>query len=128
MRVLAHNAIGQLYHPMTGERDTNGTVKFSWVATLFAGIIALLLGWFIATMQGESKGYLTLREHEEYVRRIEGEVKEVRDRIKEVNDRLISIETKLGNYPTRDEINNWIYKSFPRDSGNYNPDHLRDKR
>lgn len=86
----------------------NGTVKFQWVATLFAGAIAGLVGWFIASIQSDKSNYLTLREYEAYTKSIEVQLKEIHDRVKEINDKVIIIEAKIASFPTREELNNWI--------------------
>lgn len=93
----------------------NGAVKFQWVATLFAGVIAGLLGWFVASIQSDKSSFLTLREYEVYVKSIDVQLKEIHDRVREINDRLTVIDSKLANFPTRQEINDWLRNDVNKD-------------
>lgn len=97
-------------------------VKFQWISTILAGALAGMLGWFWSSMQADKTynqsdkaNYLTLREYESYVKGIDIQLKEIHDRVKDINDRVIAIESKLSNFPTRDEINAWIRRDLNKD-------------
>jgi hypothetical protein len=91
----------------------NGSLKLSMVVGVLTAALGGMLGFFISDLQAGRKDYLTIREHEEYVRNNDNRFNMASQRILEINNRLVELSTKVDKLPTVNMLNNWIYDNFP---------------
>jgi hypothetical protein len=91
----------------------NGSLKLSMVVGVLTAALGGMLGFFISDLQAGRKDYLTIREHEEYVRHNDSRFNSLSQRMLENNNRIVELSSKVDQLPTINMLNNWIYDNFP---------------